>query len=99
MNSSILMEGVDEKDYKRAQKRVADIKKFYSDLIGYVVIITILFIIDLFTTPGEWWFYWVALIWGILVILHAVKVFAFRSLDSKKWEEDKIKEILDKEKQ
>ncbi|GAI05174.1 unnamed protein product, partial [marine sediment metagenome] len=40
----------------------------------------------------------VALIWGVLVIAHAVKVFAFGGLNSKKWEEDKIKEILDKEK-
>ena len=84
------MEGVNEKDYKRAQKRVGDIRKFYSDLIGYVVINVILFIIDLLTTPGEWWFYWVTLIWGIFVILHAIRVFAFRNLDSKKWEEDKI---------
>ncbi len=92
------MEGTDQENYKRAQKRVQDIKKFYSDLIGYVVVNVILFIIDFLTSPGDWWFYWVALIWGVLIIAHAVKVFAFRGLYSKKWEEDKIKEILDKEK-
>ena len=82
-----------------AQQRVGDIKKFYSDLIGYVVVNVILFIIDFLTSPGDWWFYWVTLIWGVLIIAHAVRVFAFRSgLGSKKWEEDKIKEIMDKEK-
>ena len=94
------MENTDEKKNKMAQQRVQDIRKFYSDLIGYLVVNVILFIIDFFTSPGHWWFYWVTLIWGILVIGHAVKVFAFGSgLGSKKWEEDKIKEILDKEKQ
>lgn len=93
------MENIDEKKYKMAQQRVQDIKKFYSDLIGYVVINVILFVIDFLTSPGHWWFYWVALIWGVLIIGHAVRVFAFNSgLGSKKWEEDKIKEIMDKEK-
>ena len=40
------MENADEKKYKMAQQRVADIKKFYSDLIAYVVVNVILFIID-----------------------------------------------------
>jgi hypothetical protein len=30
------MEGVDERDYKKAQKRVRDIKGSYSNLITYV---------------------------------------------------------------
>ena len=93
----ISMENNDEKRYKLAQQRVGDIKKFYSDLIGYVVVNVILFIIDFLTSPGDWWFYWVTLIWGALLIGHAVKVFAFGGIGSKKWEEDKIKEMLDKE--
>ena len=92
------MEETNQDNYKRAQRRVADIKKFYSDLIGYVVVNIILFIIDFLTSPGDWWFYWVALIWGVLLIGHALKVFAFGGIGGKNWEEDKIKEILDKEK-
>ena len=91
------MEDTNEKRYELARQRVSDIKKFYSDLIGYVVVNVILFIVDYLTSPGHWWFYWVALIWGALLIGHAVKVFAFGGMGSKKWEEDKIKEILDKE--
>lgn len=92
------MEDNNEKKYELAKQRVSDIKKFYNDLIGYVVVNIVLFIIDYFTSPGHWWFYWVALIWGALLIGHAVKVFAFGGIGSKKWEEDKIKEIMDKEK-
>ena len=93
------MEDNNEKKYEMAQQRVGEIKKFYSDLIGYVVVNVILFVIDFLTSPGDWWFYWVTLIWGALIIGHAVKVFAFGSgLGSKKWEEDKIKEIMNKEK-
>ena len=95
----IKMEGVDERDYERAQKRVKAIKDFWSHLITYVVVNIILFIIDLLTSPGEWWFYWVILGWGIAVVINAVSVFGMGKFQSKKWEEAKIKEILDKEKQ
>ena len=40
------MEDINEKKYEMAQQRVGEIKKFYSDLIGYVVVNVILFIID-----------------------------------------------------
>lgn len=93
------MEGVDERDYQRAQKRVQAIKGFWGHFITYLVINAVLFIIDLFTTPGEWWFYWVIIGWGIAIVINALSVFAFGKFHSKKWEEAKIKEILDKEKE
>ncbi|MBA7508655.1 hypothetical protein ES705_00587 [subsurface metagenome] len=93
------MEGVDERDYQRAQKRVQAIKGFWGHFITYLVINVVLFIIDLFTTPGEWWFYWVIIGWGIAIVINALSVFAFGKFHSKKWEEAKIKEILDKEKE
>lgn len=93
------MEGVDEIDYQRAKKRVEAIRGFWGHFITYITVNIILFIIDLFTTPGEWWFYWVIIGWGIAVVINALSVFAFGKFRSKKWEEAKIKEILDKEKE
>ena len=92
------MEGVDDRDYERAKKRVEAIKGFWSHLITYIVVNIILFIVDLFTTPDQWWFYWVIGGWGIGLVINAISVFGMGKFQSKEWEEAKIKEILDKEK-
>ena len=86
---------VDER-YEKAKKRVEEIKGFYTHAIVYVVINTGLFLLNLFTSPGGWWFYWVLFGWGIGLFFHAMGVFVFNRFPSKKWEEQKIKEVMDK---
>ena len=84
--------------HERAQKRVGELKAFYTNLITYVVMNVILFIINWVTSPGHWWFYWVTIFWGIAVIIHAVTVFTGGKL-SKGWEEKKTRELEEKEKE
>ena len=87
----------DEK-YEEAKKRVEELKKFYGNLVSYAVINVILIIINLVTSPGSLWFYWVTIFWGIAILLHASKVFVFRGkFLGEEWEEKKIKEIMEKE--
>ena len=93
------MEGIDEKDYQRAQKRVHAVRGFWWSFIVYIVVNIILFIINLVRSPGDWWFYWALLGWGIFIVLHAISVFVTGKFQGKKWEEAKIKEVLKKEKE
>jgi hypothetical protein len=87
----------DEK-YEEAKKRVEELKKFYGNLVSYAVINVILIIINLVTSPGSLWFYWVTIFWGIGILLHASKVFVLKGkFLGKEWEEKKIKEIMEKE--
>ncbi len=79
-----------DKAYERAQKRVKEIKSFYGNLISYCIIIPFLIIINLVTTPGNIWFFFPMLGWGIGVVAHGMSVFAI----GKSWEERKIREIL-----
>ncbi|MBU0731926.1 2TM domain-containing protein [Patescibacteria group bacterium] len=83
---------------KRAEKRVGELKGFYTNLITYVVMNVVLFVINLVTSPGHWWFYWVTIFWGIAVLIHGVTVFTGGTL-SKGWEEKKTQELMDKEKE
>ncbi|MFC1617870.1 2TM domain-containing protein [Patescibacteria group bacterium] len=85
--------------YQRAKKRVHDIRDFYGHLIAYAGVNAMLIIINLVTSPGSLWFYWVTIFWGIGVMWHAISVFGGSKFQSKEWEEKKIKEIMDKEKQ
>jgi uncharacterized protein YhhL (DUF1145 family) len=88
----------DEK-YEKAKKRVEELKKFYSNLTTYVVINVILIIINLVTSPGNLWFYWVTIFWGIAILLHASRVFVLKGkVFGEEWEQKKIKEIMEKEK-
>ena len=87
----------DEK-YEKAKKRVEELRKFYGNLVTYAVINVMLIIINLVTSPGSLWFYWVTIFWGIAILLHASKVFILKGkFLGEEWEERKIKEIMEKE--
>lgn len=84
----------DYKSYKKAQKRVKEIKDFYINLISYCIIIPFLVFINLFTRSSFHWFWFPALGWGIGVASHAFQVFAV----GESWQEKKIREIMNKQK-
>jgi hypothetical protein len=50
------------------------------------------------TSPGYWWFLWAMFGWGIGVGFHALGVFGPNLLFGKDWEDRKIKELMDKDK-
>ncbi|MBF4472464.1 2TM domain-containing protein [Flavobacterium sp. HJJ] len=86
-----------EERYYNARKKVEEIKGFYGNLISYIVVNCFLVIINLVTSPGHLWFYWPLMWWGLGVIFHGLKVFNCLPFFGKDWEEQKIKELIDKE--
>ncbi len=44
--------------YERARKRVKELRSFYASLTSYLSVNFVLFLINLFSSPGHWWFYW-----------------------------------------
>jgi hypothetical protein len=44
---------------------------FENHLRGYLGFVAFFFLINLFTSPGRWWFFWPVLGWGIFVVFHA----------------------------
>jgi len=89
----------EEERYYEAKKRVEEIKGFYGNLISYIVVNIGLIVINLLTSPKYLWFFWPMLGWGIGVFFHGMKVFNFMPFLGKDWEEQKIKEFMDKEKE
>lgn len=93
-----------EDRYLRAQKRVKEIKGFYNHLFWYVVVN--IFIIMVFVVSNDWDFsqiftfnaFSTAIFWGIGLLFHAIGVFGKGIVFSRKWEERKIKEYMDKDK-
>jgi hypothetical protein len=89
----------DEERYFKAKKRVEEIKGFYGNLTAYIVVNIGLLVINLLTSPDHLWFYWPMIGWGIGVAIHGMKVFNYMPFLGKDWEEQKIKEFMDKEKE
>jgi hypothetical protein len=88
----------EEERYNIAKNRVEEIKGFYGNLIGYVVVNIGLLILNVMTTPKHLWFFWPLLWWGIGVLFHGLKVFNYMPFFSRDWEEKKIKEFMKNEK-
>lgn len=57
------------------EKRVRKMKEFIEHLMAYVIVIGSLMVLNLFTSPGDLWFLWIAFFWGIGLAFHAVDVF------------------------
>lgn len=79
--------------YRKASRRVKDLKEFYGNLTSYGIVIPFLAILNLMTAPGYLWFLWPALGWGVGIAFHAISVFGI----GKSWEERKIKELMEKD--
>ncbi|MGB0891405.1 MAG: 2TM domain-containing protein [Flavobacteriaceae bacterium] len=99
------MEINNSEKYIRAQKRVEEIKQFYKHLMVYLVINFFFIgrriykdvvyrddtlIEALFDMSNYRFFFW----WGVILVLHGLKVFGTQNLFSKDWEDRKIKEYM-----
>lgn len=87
------------KRYHKAKKQVEEIKGFYGNLVAYIVMNIFLLIINLRYSPQHLWFFWPMLGWGIGLIFHGMKAFNYSPFLGKNWEERKLKEFMDQEKQ
>lgn len=87
-----------EERYFKAKKRVEEIKGFYGNLIAYIVVNIGFLVINLLTSPEHLWFFWPMIGWGIGVAIHGMKVFNYLPFLGKDWEEQKIKEFMEKDK-
>lgn len=89
-----------ETKYLRAKERVEKLKKFYGNLLSYVLVIALLAGINYWT--NEWrymWFLWAAFGWGIGIVFQTIRIFNINPFFGRDWEERKIKEIMRDEEQ
>lgn len=88
-----------EERYFKAKKRVEEIKGFYGNLTAYIIVNIGLLALNLVTSPNHLWFFWPLLGWGIGVVIHGMIIFNYMPFLRKDWEEQKIKEFMEKEKE
>lgn len=99
------MENISKDDirYKEAERRVKKIKNFYVFIFIYIVVnIFILYLNYRELKPGEtiWQlkYFTLPLFWGIAVVITAMRTFIPGFMLGSNWEDKKIKELMEKEK-
>ncbi|MCW5750060.1 MAG: 2TM domain-containing protein [Alphaproteobacteria bacterium] len=85
----------DDRLYRAALRRVRAMKIFYMHLIVYVAVNLLLFLIDMMTTGGPW-FFWPLVGWGFGLALQGVFTFGPLFFDPA-WEERKVGELVARE--
>ena len=88
----------EDQAYRQARAQVREIRYFYSHLAIFAAVNLGLFIVDLLTGGGTW-FYWSLLGWGIGLAVHAFKVYGPLGSIGRDWEERKTQEILERRRQ
>jgi hypothetical protein len=97
------MTTTDQIAYDNALKRVKKIKGFYTHLIVYIVINIMIIVLNTQDLkPDESYFQWgnfaTAIFWGIGLAAHGLSVFVPPLFLGRDWEERKIKELMEKQK-
>ncbi len=90
MNSHIRVTEDEQKVFKQVQA----IKGFYSHLTTYVLVISMLFVINLVTNPDYIWAFWPALGWGVGIASHGLRAFDVFKLFGPEWEKKQIEKRL-----
>ena len=96
------IEPYNEEAYLRAKKKLEKLVGFYWHLAVYVII-NIFLIVVISTNSGEgfWHFgtFATAFFWGIGLLFHFLGVFGPDAIFGKNWEEKKLREYMDKDKE
>ena len=109
------MENTKLSKYQRAQERVLQLKNFYNHVVVYVVVnILLLFFRNNFRftliskeTIGnpdflswiDWNVFGTAIVWGLFLIFHAVKVFGGLRVFGEEWEERQVQKFMKEDNQ
>jgi two-component system LytT family sensor kinase len=83
-----------ENAYLKAKKRVKELKDFYGHLTSFCLVMPFLIFLNLYTYSEFQWFWFPLLGWGMGLSFHAFEIFGY----GKTWEEKKIREFMEKEK-
>jgi hypothetical protein len=98
--------------YEKAKLRVASIRGFYNHLTIYVIINILLYVLrnkftlillneDAFGNPDflewiDWNVFGTTIIWGIVLVVHGVKVLSNFSRFQQEWEERTIRKYMNR---
>ena len=89
-------EFIRDKRYQKAKEKVEALKGFYGNLAAYCLVIPFLVWLNFRTTSFPWAIF-PALGWGFGLLMHGLEAYGYNPLWGKRWEERKIRELMEKD--
>jgi len=77
-----------------AFNQVRNLKGFYFHFVQYVLVVSLLTVINALTMPKYWWVQWVIMGWGIGVFFHWLQISERFGLFGSKWEKEQVEKRL-----
>jgi len=93
-NNIMYSENIENSKYILAVERVEKLKKFYSSLASFIIVMPFLIFLNLNYTPFFYWFWFPLIGWSIGLVSQLLEVNNFNIFLGKNWEEKKIREIM-----
>ena len=87
---------IEDKRYQKAKERVEAIKSFYGNLISYCIVIPGLAYLNYVTTNWPWVVF-PAVGWGFGLLVHGMEAYGYNPLWGKRWEEKKLRELMERD--
>jgi hypothetical protein len=81
----------------RARAYVRDLRSFYGLLGTAALVLAITFTVNYVTSPGRWWFLWVAFGFGVALAFSGLKLLLRGRLFGAAWEERKVREFIERD--
>ncbi|MEH6407162.1 MAG: 2TM domain-containing protein [Leeuwenhoekiella sp.] len=102
---SVKIDPVQRELIENAQRRVKQKKNLFRHFVIFLAGAVILIILNLVLDFGKDirpldvdWFVWAIIIWFFFFLIHFLNVFLLSSLMSKKWENEQVERLVDKQK-
>ena len=87
---------IEDKRYQKAREKVEAIKGFYGNLAAYCLVIPFLAWLNWRTTSFPWAVF-PAIGWGFGLVMHGMEAHGYNPLWGKRWEERKMRELMERE--
>ncbi len=87
---------IEDKRYLQAREKVEAIKRFYGNLGAYLLVIPLLVWLNWRTTDFPWVIF-PAIGWGFGLVMHGMEAYGYNPLWGKRWEERKIRELMERD--
>ncbi|CAM1357950.1 Histidine kinase [Tenacibaculum sediminilitoris] len=89
---------LENSNYVKAVEKVEKLKEFYQNLVSYCIVIPFLIYINFQFSPQFKWFWFPMIGWGMGLLFHFFEVNNYNLFLGRNWEEKKIKELMDDDK-
>lgn len=84
----------DAAELKEARAYVKRLRRFYSLLLTAAAVTLLVFVVNYLTSPGRWWFYWVAFGFAVAIGFAAIDLFGMRRLFGAEWQRRQVEKRL-----